>query len=162
MTKSVPINNRPIYGILSEPLLSTFPQELHDDALEFVSMSHVRFLESAGARVVPVRFDQSNSSLIAQLNSLNGLYIPGENSEALTNPIYKATISTILRYVRDKFTDEEMLFPIVAMNHGFLSILIQEAKIKAELLLSPMKFLEKQHLYIDFFADPNESFSFDS
>jgi len=43
-------------------------------------MSHIKLLESAGARVVKVDYTDSMQELKKQLSVLNGLYIPGDSS----------------------------------------------------------------------------------
>lgn len=42
-------------------------------------MSHVKFLESAGARVVPIDYTEDMVVMKKQLESINGLYIPGDS-----------------------------------------------------------------------------------
>jgi hypothetical protein len=51
----------------------------------FIETSHVRFLESAGARVVPIHFDDKIENLKDQLERINGLYIPGDSADLVTN-----------------------------------------------------------------------------
>tara|TARA_B100000780_G_C20956659_1_gene381726 strand:- start:470 stop:601 length:132 start_codon:yes stop_codon:yes gene_type:complete len=43
-------------------------------------MSHVKFLESAGARVVPIDYTDNLDVMKKQLRNLNGIYIPGDSS----------------------------------------------------------------------------------
>ena len=64
--------------------MAIFPENVIDPfpGKQFIEASVVKFLESAGARVVPVDFNQDEEKLKNQLRQLNGLYIPG-NSETL-------------------------------------------------------------------------------
>ncbi len=82
------MNNRPILGILTEPHRSTFSSSIHSEASSYISTSHIKFLESAGARVVPVGYDMTKEQLYELLSDLNGLYIPGENQESVDSPVY--------------------------------------------------------------------------
>jgi len=39
----------------------------------------VKYLESAGARVIPIDYTQTEEKIKQQLKNLNGLYIPGDS-----------------------------------------------------------------------------------
>ena len=43
----------------------------------YIAASYVRFLESAGARVVPILYDESRKSIKEKVSKLNGLLFPG-------------------------------------------------------------------------------------
>jgi len=45
----------------------------------YIETTHVKFLESAGARVVPIDYTKSEDHIRNQLESINGLYIPGDS-----------------------------------------------------------------------------------
>ena len=62
----------------------------------YIEATHVKFLESAGARVTPVSMDQSRSDLKALMSKLNGLYIPGDHSSLLTNQMYATFIDNVV------------------------------------------------------------------
>lgn len=44
----------------------------------FIAVSYVEFLESAGARVVPIHYDSSDGELKALFQSINGILLPDE------------------------------------------------------------------------------------
>ena len=50
----------------------------------FIESSHVKFLESAGARVVPIDYTQDMETIKSELESINGLYIPGDCASLIT------------------------------------------------------------------------------
>lgn len=50
----------------------------------FIESSHVKFLESAGARVVPIDYTLDIDLIKSKLESINGLYIPGDCSSLVT------------------------------------------------------------------------------
>lgn len=56
-----------------------FPEE------KFIEETHVQFLESSGARVVPVDYELNHGDLKAVLAQLNGFYIPGDSIELIRN-----------------------------------------------------------------------------
>ena len=49
-----------------------------------IESTHVKYLESAGARVVPIDWTASEESINRLLAKTNGLYIPGD-SQSLVN-----------------------------------------------------------------------------
>ena len=62
---------RPIVGILSQET------EAGADGGSYIAASYVKWLESAGARVVPVHYESSAAELAALFGSINGFLIPG-------------------------------------------------------------------------------------
>ncbi|KAH9405447.1 hypothetical protein TYRP_001297 [Tyrophagus putrescentiae] len=62
------VNNRPVLGVL---LL-----ENADKSGQFIGASYVKFLESAGARVVPIFLKQKQSYYQEMVSSLNGILMP--------------------------------------------------------------------------------------
>ena len=45
----------------------------------------MKFLESAGARVVPIDYTQDIELIKTELESINGLYIPGDCASLVTH-----------------------------------------------------------------------------
>jgi len=93
----------PIIGILTQPVhpglwteafetvqaLEYEKRPKDDDAeiferKQYIDASHVKFLEAAGARVVPVDFTLDKNELPEVLSQLNGLYIPGDSARLVT------------------------------------------------------------------------------
>ena len=84
LLKDVPLRtNRPIYGMLTQPLKDSFPKEIKFDATQYIATSHVKFLEAAGARVVPIDYTLPEAELRILLQKVNGAYIPGDCADAL-------------------------------------------------------------------------------
>lgn len=73
-----PLNNRPIIGILSQELsrslIEAFPNGTYNS---YISASYVKYIESAGAQVVPVLINQTTDYYEMLFASLNGILIPG-------------------------------------------------------------------------------------
>jgi gamma-glutamyl hydrolase len=44
----------------------------------YVEASHIKFLEAAGARVIPIDFTLEDEKLKEILQYINGVYIPGD------------------------------------------------------------------------------------
>ncbi|XP_059469922.1 gamma-glutamyl hydrolase-like [Neocloeon triangulifer] len=71
-------NNRPIIGVLSQELSRSLENEWGElNYTSFIAASYVKFLESAGARVVPIKINREMSYYTDVINSINGLLIPG-------------------------------------------------------------------------------------
>jgi len=56
-------------------------------------MTHVKYLESAGARVVPIDYTRPIEELNYMLESLNGLYIPGDSKSLISEGNKEYTMS---------------------------------------------------------------------
>ena len=69
------LNNRPIIGILAQECQPYFPEEICSTS--YIAASYVKYIESGGARVVPVLIDQPEEYYQFIFNSTNGLLIPG-------------------------------------------------------------------------------------
>jgi gamma-glutamyl-gamma-aminobutyrate hydrolase PuuD len=91
----------PMFGVLTQPMHQHQPSRLVKEKTEYVLQEHVKFLEAAGARVVPVSFLLPEKELAALLSKLNGLYIPGDNKNVLDNEDYGIAVKQILKYATE-------------------------------------------------------------
>ncbi|XP_029979811.1 gamma-glutamyl hydrolase-like [Sphaeramia orbicularis] len=66
------INDRPIIGVLAQEVRYPTP-----DRTAYIAASYVKYLESAGARVVPVMINQTVEEYKTLFNSINGILYPG-------------------------------------------------------------------------------------
>ena len=69
------INERPIVGVLAQECQPYFPESICNTS--YIAASYVKYVESGGARVVPVMIDQSEEYYRTIFDSTNGLLIPG-------------------------------------------------------------------------------------
>lgn len=74
------VNNRPIIGILSMP--TSYPGY---ENKSYFPASYVKWLESAGARVVPLLYTSSAAEIKQQLQYINGALFTGGGTD-FTNP----------------------------------------------------------------------------
>jgi len=65
------VNSRPIIGILTQP----------EDDLTYIAASYVKWIESGGARVVPIIHSSSSDVIKEQFQNLNGVVFPGGAAE---------------------------------------------------------------------------------
>jgi gamma-glutamyl hydrolase len=73
------LNNRPIVGILTQPLGTE--QNSSKSSTTMIAASYVKFIESAGARVVPVHYDSTDEELAALFGQINGVLLPGGGAD---------------------------------------------------------------------------------
>ena len=69
------LNQRPIIGVLAQECQPYFPLDICNTS--YIAASYVKYIESAGARVVPVMINQDEEYYRFIFNSTNGLFIPG-------------------------------------------------------------------------------------
>mmetsp|Transcript_11716 Transcript_11716/g.19046 ORF Transcript_11716/g.19046 Transcript_11716/m.19046 type:complete len:324 (+) Transcript_11716:136-1107(+) len=107
------INHRPVIGILTQPS----DEPIQSLGRSYIASSYVKFVESAGARVLPVRYDASFSELQQVFQSINGLIIPGGSADIQKSPYYFAV--EFLFHLALKANDEGDYFPIWGTCNGF-------------------------------------------
>ena len=117
---------KPIIGILTQPT------ELHADAAEtaersafhtlkqgeYIAASYVKFVESAGARAVPIHYTADEATLTELVNSVNGvLFAGGSASLSNTSTYYQA--GQVVYNAAVKANDAGQHFPIWGTCLGF-------------------------------------------
>uniref|UniRef100_A0A3P9ISH6 folate gamma-glutamyl hydrolase n=1 Tax=Oryzias latipes TaxID=8090 RepID=A0A3P9ISH6_ORYLA len=103
-------NDRPIIGVLSQELS-------HPNQSSYIAASYVKFLESAGARVVPVLINQSPEDYQKLFLSINGILLPG-GGVSITSSGYKRAAEIFYRLALEanKMGD---VFPVWGTCLGF-------------------------------------------
>ena len=87
LNKQTQYSNTTVWGILTEPIKSTLKLEdnLSQTYQEYIPVSHVKFLEASGAKIVPISYRMEKSDLIELLDQLDGVYIHGDSLAAASN-----------------------------------------------------------------------------
>jgi len=106
-------NDRPIIGILTQPSDSSLTKY----GSNYIAASYVKYVESAGARVVPVRHDAPFSVLQQYFNQLNGILFPGGGSDLNNTTLFKA--GNYLYNLALEAADRGDIFPIFGHCQGF-------------------------------------------
>ncbi|XP_069700745.1 gamma-glutamyl hydrolase-like [Periplaneta americana] len=121
-----PKNNRPIIGILTHELSYRYPL----DSLEpmersysnkhrsYIAASYVKFMEAAGARVVPIWLNMSVSYYKQMISSINGILLPGGAADFDTPDGYAAAGVTIYHLALE-MNKKGDYFPIWGTCLGF-------------------------------------------
>ena len=116
-------NNRPIVGIMTQPL-GTEISNASSTNVTYIAASYVKFLESAGARVVPIHYDSSDEELTALFHSINGILLPGGGAD-LANTTRIRHSGQVLYDLAIAANDAGDAFPVwgTCMGFQFLSLL---------------------------------------
>mmetsp|Transcript_2841 Transcript_2841/g.3210 ORF Transcript_2841/g.3210 Transcript_2841/m.3210 type:complete len:363 (-) Transcript_2841:63-1151(-) len=92
------LNQEPLIGILSQPLF-------HDlENVSFIAASYVQFVEAAGARAVPIVYNDPKEKIIETFGKINGLILPGGTvgSDASSAELYDEVARMLLSLAWEK------------------------------------------------------------
>lgn len=92
------------------------------------------FLESAGARVVPIHYNLPDNELEKAINSINGLYIPGDHLDIVNDENYAKHLNRILNKIEKYNDDHEWILPVFGVKYGFLNLLYREVKVRDDIV----------------------------
>ncbi|XP_020511619.1 zgc:171566 [Labrus bergylta] len=114
------LNYRPIIGVLAQENL---PGDQSAPAPSYIAASYVKYLEGAGARVVPIRINRTEEEYTKIFYSINGLLLPGGDVDIQTSQFSRA--ARIFYNLALKANDAGDFFPIWGTCQGFqqLSVL---------------------------------------
>ncbi|XP_056378005.1 gamma-glutamyl hydrolase [Hyla sarda] len=124
-------NDRPVIGVLA--------QETHFDELiplghSYIAASYVKTLESAGARVIPIRINLSDAEYVKIFNSINGILLPGGGVDLRYSEY--ARVSKIFYNLALEANNKGDYFPIWGTCLGFEELTVLTS---GELLLTLTK-----------------------
>jgi gamma-glutamyl hydrolase len=74
--------------------------------------AYVRFMQSAGARVIPIRYDESEEETLEKMSKINGILMPGGGGDYMDKGKF---ISDQVR----RINDAGKFFPLWATCLGF-------------------------------------------
>ncbi|KAJ4980419.1 hypothetical protein NE237_031256 [Protea cynaroides] len=106
---------RPVIGILSHPGDGASGRLNNDSKASYIAASYVKFVESAGARVIPLIYNEPREVLYEKLNLVNGVLFTGGWAKS---GLYYETVQEIFEQVLEK-NDLGEHFPLFATCLGF-------------------------------------------
>ncbi|XP_039971601.1 zgc:171566 [Xiphias gladius] len=114
------LNNRPIVGVLAQENL---PGDQFAQGSSYIAASYVKYLEGAGARVVPIRINRTEEEYAKIFYSINGLLLPGGDVDLQTSQFSRA--AKIFYDLALRANNAGDYFPIWGTCQGFqqLSVL---------------------------------------
>jgi len=142
-------NNYPIIGILTQPQDDSATQS-------YIAASYVKFIEGAGARVVPIFHNSPLNELADIFSKINGILFPGGSADlSPTTQLYQA--GKFLFDLAIKANDNGDYFPMEGhcMGFQFLSLIASQNSS----LLSNVE-LENTSVALNFFDDFQNSVLF--
>ncbi|XP_053323205.1 gamma-glutamyl hydrolase [Spea bombifrons] len=107
-------NPRPIIGILAQ---ETHFEELQSYGKSYIAASYVKTLESAGARVIPIKLNLPEEEYVEIFNSINGILLPGGGVDLIHSEYAK--VAKIFYDLALKANDNGDYFPIWGTCLGF-------------------------------------------
>ncbi|XP_075600116.1 gamma-glutamyl hydrolase [Balearica regulorum gibbericeps] len=113
-------NERPIIGILSQ---ECHFEKFHRFGRSYIAASYVKFLESAGARVVPIRLNLSDEEYDKIFHSINGVLFPGGGVDLKTSEYSR--VAKIFYHKALEANDKGDYFPVwgTCLGHEELTYL---------------------------------------
>jgi len=119
LINSEELNLRPIVGIISIPSdVSKYPSE----KWSYFPSSYVKFIESAGAQVVPIQYDLPRDKMLSMLKKVNGVLLTGGNSVFVDENGKKNPIAESLEFIVNYIVDENLkgnYYPLWGTCQGF-------------------------------------------
>ena len=116
--------NQPIFGMLTQPIPSSWRHDLELGSSAFIESSHVDFLQAAGARVVPIDYRTDPVQLTKLLEQLNGFYIPGDTKLSFDDTDFVNSVNTVMYWAgqHNDMGEEHKHFPVVGVSYGYLAM----------------------------------------
>ena len=115
------LNERPIIGIWTQPRNQTY---------DYMMASYVKFAEMAGARVVPLMYNDTDENLIKIVSQINGVIYPGGAVNLINKNGTLTEYSRKGKVVLDKIkemNDQGIHFPVFGIWLGMEEIAVIEA-----------------------------------
>ena len=107
------LTNRPLIGIISQP---GDPATGHDS---YIAASYVKFVEAAGARVVPFFHDAPAEETEARFAAVNGVLVPGGAARLAPGHTFFDVASRVIDLATEANLEKKEHFPILAICLGF-------------------------------------------
>ncbi|XP_020231366.1 gamma-glutamyl hydrolase [Cajanus cajan] len=108
------LNYKPVIGILSHPGDGASGRLSNATGVSYIAASYVKFVESGGARVIPLLYNDSPQTLIKKLDLVNGVLFTGGWA---TSGVYLETLKNVFEKALEK-NDAGDHFPTFAINLG--------------------------------------------
>ncbi|XP_050371093.1 gamma-glutamyl hydrolase 2-like [Argentina anserina] len=109
------LNYRPVIGILSHPGDGASGRLSNVTGTSYIAASYVKFVESAGARVIPLIYTEPSDVLFQKLNLVNGVLFTGGWAK---KGRYYEVAEKIFKFILEK-NDAGDHFPLYAICLGF-------------------------------------------
>ncbi|KAI5662350.1 hypothetical protein M9H77_21673 [Catharanthus roseus] len=143
------LNYRPVIGILSHPGDGASGRLNNATNASYIAASYVKFVESAGARVIPLIYNEPSEVLYKKLNLVNGVLFTGGWAKS---GLYFSMVEAVFKKALER-NDAGDHFPVLAICLGFelLTMIVSKDKnilerFSAADQASTLQFLENIHI----------------
>jgi gamma-glutamyl hydrolase len=110
---NIDTNQQPVIGILSQPLDPDFDGDSRFDGYDsYLMAAYVKFVEEAGARVVPLIWGEPAEVTLDKLSKLNGVFFPGGDGDYLE--MGRMIMNKLIEY-----NDNGLVYPAFGVCLGF-------------------------------------------
>jgi len=92
----------------------------------YVPASYIKFVESSGARAVPIMYDISDAELVSLFGKINGILIPGGGSDLSAGSRYRNLTSMLLNMTMQAAANGQWV-PMWGTCLGFEAIMVDAA-----------------------------------
>ena len=110
-------DDRPIIGILSQKITEKFTPYITNDS-SYIAASYVKWVEGAGAQVIPILSTYSKKKVLKLVRSINGVLFPGGAA-----PLNDSNFARVARWIFNEairiYDFEKRPFPIWGTCLGF-------------------------------------------
>ncbi|XP_011620471.1 gamma-glutamyl hydrolase 2 isoform X3 [Amborella trichopoda] len=115
---------QPVIGILTHPGDGASGRLMNGSHVSYIAASYVKFCEAAGARVIPLIYNERREVLLEKLNLVNGMLLTGGWCK---RGLYYDTVEMIFKHVLER-NDAGDHFPLVAicLNFELISIIVSQ------------------------------------
>ena len=137
------LNNRPIIGIIGQKPLHPTPGI---NGTSYINADYVKYLESAGARVVPIPIDISKDELKKLFSFINGLLLPGGDADLMDSG-YRRNAEFVFNLAMEEY-DEGNYFPIWGTCLGMQLMTI--LPVQSDVVISSSSGTWDKSMYLNF------------
>lgn len=150
-----------VWGVLTEPIAGKLAGS--DGVIvgydEYIPTATVKFIQQTGAKVIPVSYHLTKSSLFNLLDKINGLYLAGDSAASASTHEYQATFSYIVEYMFNAAEIKYDYFPVFMMGNSIQSLMLN--RLGSTTIFKPMNTYLHTNLALRLVRPPAETFLFD-
>lgn len=117
-------HDRPVIGVLTQEISHTLDAMYPKQFSSFVPASYVKWIESGGARVVPIWLGQNRDYYVGLMSKINGVLLPGGSVSRNEKGGYAEAARFILE-IAAEFNFNRDFFPVFGVGLGMDFMLYQ-------------------------------------
>ena len=124
----------------------------------YVPRAHVQFLEQAGNRVIPIDYNLQEDELEELLSQINGLYLPGDSHQSITDEKYKSTFLASMVFAEEKAHMDHVHFPVFLMGNSLQTYIRSKSTTRGS--ITDMKQHKHTNSRVELIKHPEDTFLF--